>query len=60
MLPKLELTSGYYCSLLDNNKFLGSIPHELFELTTLSKLQVDENQLNNGALGASCDSRSSA
>ncbi|XP_057483328.1 probable inactive receptor-like protein kinase At3g56050 [Actinidia eriantha] len=46
--------------LLDNNKFLGSLSPELYKLTALSEFQVDENQLTRAALGASCNSRSSA
>lgn len=54
----LTPSCDYGCSLLDNNKFLGSISPELYQLKTLSEFQVDENQLTSAALGASCISRS--
>ncbi|KAH7549855.1 hypothetical protein JRO89_XS13G0092300 [Xanthoceras sorbifolium] len=41
--------------LLDNNRFLGSISPELRELQTLSEFQVDEKQLSNSGLRASCN-----
>ncbi|KAK2643334.1 hypothetical protein Ddye_025097 [Dipteronia dyeriana] len=43
--------------LLDNNRFLGSISPELHELQTLSEFQVDEKQLSNSAVRASCSRR---
>ncbi|KAI9193795.1 hypothetical protein LWI28_000255 [Acer negundo] len=41
--------------LLDNNRFLGSISPELHKLQTFSESQVDEKQLSNSAVGASCN-----
>ncbi|KAB2607129.1 inactive receptor-like protein kinase [Pyrus ussuriensis x Pyrus communis] len=41
--------------LLDNNRFLGSIPAELHHLEMLSECQVDQDQLTDAAL---CMSRS--
>ncbi|GAV66574.1 LRR_1 domain-containing protein/Pkinase_Tyr domain-containing protein/LRRNT_2 domain-containing protein, partial [Cephalotus follicularis] len=43
--------------LLDDNNFLNSISPELYELRMLSESQVDENQLSNSAMRASCNGR---
>ena len=54
----LTPSSDHYCSLLDNNEFLGSISPEIYELKMLSEYQVDENQLSSAASGPTCKSRS--
>ncbi|KAK1586793.1 hypothetical protein Q3G72_006153 [Acer saccharum] len=41
--------------LLDNNQLLSNISPELYELQMLSEIQVDEKQLSNSAVRASCN-----
>lgn len=40
------------CSLLDNNKHLGGLSPEIYQLQLLSEFQIDENQLSNTAQGS--------
>lgn len=49
-----------HCSLLDNNRLLGTLPPEIYNLGLLSEFQVDKNQLSGAGREASCNERSNS